>query len=276
MHTILLVPTPREKLKQPSCDSLGRKITFGSWRNKSIGTQSCPSHDISGLFPDMTCIKRVHRDKKETFHLSAARTKERFLSRWFRYFVVLHRISFFFVFRQKRLSDISSMPWRGRWTFVSWADNSVATRSCPISPGRFVGRPDLPLVHPSFSCSCLAWKGFTETNGLGTLVNSPLVNSQQRSTLPVPVITADKPVKNQSSTWHFVPLAVYIGFFVIWWFRKKDSEQLFTVCRNARGAVGTLFCPASPRPAGCPAPCRPGQKVLSSGFWIDRSIQQVD
>ena len=34
------------------------------------------------------------------------------------------------------------MPWRERWTFVSWANNSVGTKSCPTSPGRSAGRSD--------------------------------------------------------------------------------------------------------------------------------------
>ena len=34
------------------------------------------------------------------------------------------------------------MPWRERWTFVSWANNSVGTQSCPTSPGRSAGRSD--------------------------------------------------------------------------------------------------------------------------------------
>ena len=35
----------------------------------------------NGLFPDMPCMKRVHRDKKASVHWLAARTKERFSSR---------------------------------------------------------------------------------------------------------------------------------------------------------------------------------------------------
>ena len=32
-------------------------------------------------FPDMHCMKRVYRDKKASFHWSAAKKKERFSSR---------------------------------------------------------------------------------------------------------------------------------------------------------------------------------------------------
>ena len=36
---------------------------------------------LESLFPDMPCMKRVYRDKKASFHWSAARNKERFSSR---------------------------------------------------------------------------------------------------------------------------------------------------------------------------------------------------
>ena len=32
------------------------------------------------IFLDMSCMRNVYRDKKASFHLSAARNKERFLS----------------------------------------------------------------------------------------------------------------------------------------------------------------------------------------------------
>ena len=78
---------------------------------------------------------------------------------------------------------------------------------------------------------------------------------------------------NRGSTGRFVPSTVYIGFplFVL---AKRRSEQLLTLRWKARGAVGfqgdrnvgTLFCPASPRPAVRPAPLtRPARCV--SGFW---------
>ena len=59
---------------------------------------------------------------------------------------------------------------------------------------------------------------------------------------------------------------------------KRRSEELFTVRWEARGAVGfqgdrndgTLFCPASPRPAVRLAPCRPDRCV--SGFWTRQVI----
>ena len=47
-----------------------------------------------------------------------------------------------FVLLERRSSDVSSMPWRVRWTFVSWANNSVGTQSCPTPPGRSAVRPD--------------------------------------------------------------------------------------------------------------------------------------
>ena len=34
------------------------------------------------------------------------------------------------------------MAWRERWTFVSWANSSVGTQSCPTPPGRSAGRSD--------------------------------------------------------------------------------------------------------------------------------------
>ena len=37
--------------------------------------------DSMKKFPDMPCVKRVYRNKKTSFHWSAARKKERFSSR---------------------------------------------------------------------------------------------------------------------------------------------------------------------------------------------------
>ena len=109
-------------------------------------------------------------------------------------------------------------------------------------------------------------KGLEGQKGVGTLVNS-----QQRRALAVPVI-------NRGSTGRFVPPPVYIGFpFVL---AKRRSGQFFTVRWRARGAVGfqghrnvgTLFCPASPRPAVRPAPCWPDPPVVCPGFGLDRSL----
>jgi len=97
-----------------------------------------------------------------------------------------------------------------------------------------------------------------------------VVSSQQRRALAVPVI-------NRLSTVRFVPPPVYIGFplFVL---AKSRSEQLFTVPWRARGTigfwadrnVGTLFCPASPRPAVRRAPRRPDPPAVCPGFGLDR------
>ena len=59
---------------------------------------------------------------------------------------------------------------------------------------------------------------------------------------------------------------------------KRRSEQLFFVRWRARGAVGsqgdrnvgTLLCPASPRPAVRRAPCRADPPVECPGFALDR------
>ena len=47
-----------------------------------------------------------------------------------------------FVFLEKRSSDVSAIPWRVHGTFVSWANSSVGTQSCPTPPGGSAGRPD--------------------------------------------------------------------------------------------------------------------------------------
>ena len=91
-----------------------------------------------------------------------------------------------------------------------------------------------------------------------------LVSRQQRRALAVPRL-------NRLSTAGFVPPPVYIGFplFVL---AKRRSEQLFTVPWRARGTVGfradrnvgTLFCPASPRPAVRRRPRRKGPRRSGS------------
>ena len=82
---------------------------------------------------------------------------------------------------------------------------------------------------------------------------------------------------NWWSTERLVPSAVFIGFPLVF-LAKTHSEQLFTVRLRARGAVcfqgdrnvGTLFCPASRRPAVRPAPCRPDPPIVCPGFGLDR------
>ena len=88
---------------------------------------------------------------------------------------------------------------------------------------------------------------------------------------------ADKPLVNRWSTAGFVPPPVYIGFplFVL---AKRRSEQLFTVPWRARETVafwadrnvGTLFCPASSRPAVRRAPRRIDPSVVCPCFRLDR------
>ena len=110
-------------------------------------------------------------------------------------------------------------------------------------------------------------KGLQRQTGVGTLVNS-----QQRRALAVPVI-------NRASTERFVPPPVYIAFprFVL---AKRRPGHFFTVRWRARGAVcfqgdrnvGTLFCPASPRPAVRHAPCRSDPPVVCPGLRLDRCL----
>ena len=85
---------------------------------------------------------------------------------------------------------------------------------------------------------------------------------------------------NRLSTAGCVPPAVYIGcpLFVL---AKSRSGQLSTTPRGAKETVGfratrpvgTLFCPAPPRPGRAPPPRRaqrrPGPPVVCSGFGFD-------
>ena len=132
-------------------------------------------------------------------------------------------------------------------------------------------RPDPPVVCPGFGLGkwipghALHEKGLQRQIAVGTLVNS-----QQRRALLVPLI-------NRGSTGRFVPPPVYIGFplFVL---AKRRSEQLFTVSWRARETVGfladrnvgTVFCPASLRPAVRSAPRRRDPPVVCPGFGLDR------
>ena len=82
---------------------------------------------------------------------------------------------------------------------------------------------------------------------------------------------------NRGSTGRFVPPPVYIGFPLLV-LAKTRSEQLFTVFWRARGTVsfradrnvGTLFCPASPRPAVRRAPRRIDLPVVCPGLGLDK------
>ena len=88
--------------------------------------------------------------------------------------------------------------------------------------------------------------------------------------------TAGQPVMNRLSTADFVPPPLYIGFplFVL---AKNRSGQLSSKPWEARGTVGlwadrtvgTLFCPAPPRPAAR-APRRPDPPEVCPGFGFDK------
>ena len=89
---------------------------------------------------------------------------------------------------------------------------------------------------------------------------------------------------NRWSTGRFVPPPVYIGFYIgfpLFVLAKSRSEQFFTVPWRAREtvgfrtnrSVGTLFCPASPRPTiDRRAPRRPDPPVVCPGFGLDRCV----
>ena len=53
-------------------------ITCCSWPNKCISVSAPnlakPSHGMFGLFPDMTCVKRVYKDNKASFNWSGTKT----------------------------------------------------------------------------------------------------------------------------------------------------------------------------------------------------------
>ena len=115
------------------------------------------------------------------------------------------------------------------------------------------------------SRTCLAWKGFTETNRRRYTGQKPGTKSIRRP--------ADKSRIHRGSIGHFVPPAVYIGFplFVL---LKSRSGQLSsmpwrareTVVSWAKGPVGVPSYPAPFRPAAPPCAAHG-----MSGFW-DRQL----
>ena len=121
-------------------------------------------------------------------------------------------------------------------------------------------RRDSLVVFPGLgfeSCcsrTCIACKGFTETNRRRYTGQQPATKSARGPDSKARI--------NRWSTESFVPSAVEIGFALCVRARIR-SEQWLTMRRIAREAVGfqgdrnvgILFCPASTRPAVRPAPC---------------------
>ena len=100
-----------------------------------------------GLFPDMPCMKMVYKDKKSVGTLVSNQERiaavvpliNRLLTARQPVIVFPHRFTWDFLcpFSQKSRSGLlPSMPWRARWTVISWANRSVGVPNClaPLRP----------------------------------------------------------------------------------------------------------------------------------------------
>ena len=126
-----------------------------------------------------------------------------------------------------------------------------------------------------FSSKACSGTSFTG-KGVGTLVSS----RERRALLALPLNRDSNSVQRRFNEWStaaFVAPVVYMGFplFVL---MNRHSEQMFIAPWRVRGTVGfradrnvgTLFCPASPRPAFCRALRRPDPPIVCPGFSLDK------
>ena len=216
----------------------------------------CPGFGLGRFcfkFPDMPCMKRVYRDKRCRSTGQQPGTKNAFrpaikplVNRGSTAHFVppIVYIGFrLFVLLERRSGDVSAISWRERWSFVSWANSSVGTQSCPTPPGRSAGRPDP---------SCPWYVRVLDSTG-----GIVYVRAAERTSRAVVLVVLEVEVKDHS---------------LAEWFRAA-----FLRSRPAQPALPRLASPlsastgfATPGPAQphCALP-RPVSPVGCAGFGFD-------
>ena len=119
----------------------------------------------------------------------------------------------------------------------------------------------------NYSRTCLAWKGFTKTNGRRSTGQQPGTKSASRP--------ADKPLTNCLSTGDFVPAFGWHKMSLVRASGKTFKRFFHDALEGTRDAclLGGLFClrPVLTDPAPPPRRAlRPDPPVVRSGFGLDR------
>ena len=168
----------------------------------------------------MPCMKRVYKEKLASVHWSAARNKERFLSRGCTGYQPLVNRSLCSPINLHRISLVRASGATFRRRVFDALEKS--RKDCPLGaqfywkkvpldpapPPRRAPRRDPPVVCPGFGFDkfvlipghALHEKGLQRQKGI-----VPLVVGQEQRALFVPLV-------NRRSTGDFVPPSVYIGF----------------------------------------------------------------